>query len=51
MLCPKCGNRAIMTHWLPQKGMDAFLRQYKCLTFGHIFYTPTGRRGRVKKGG
>jgi hypothetical protein len=51
MVCPKCGGSAVKTNWVPPQGMDAYLREYKCLNFGHIFYLHSGKRAKVKKGG
>jgi hypothetical protein len=48
MICPKCWGFGKMTPWVPPKGTDPYLREYKCLNLGHIFYAHTGRRAKVK---
>jgi len=35
--CPLCGESSEMTTWLPEKGLDSWLRKFRC-KWGHYFY-------------
>jgi len=40
--CPKCLGRAQLTAWLPPRGYDPAIRQYKCKNCRVILYKNTG---------
>jgi len=45
MYCDECDrDDAVKTTWLPSRGMDPMVREYKCKKCGHVFYERTGRR-------
>ncbi len=42
MKCSKCEGEASRTNWIPPKGYDPYLHEYKCGRCGLVFYVAKG---------